>query len=88
MAKLEIAKNVSFPHRDNFGKGFCSSTSTEGTSAMNCIVYITNLYNYTNLSLVFLLISNLTNGLHLHQFLVTLNTEANKSIENDANGAH
>ena len=33
-----------------------------------------------DLRLVFLLISNLTNGLHLHHFLVTKST--------DANGAH
>ena len=40
------------------------------------------------LSLVLLLISNLTNGLRLHQFLVTRSAEANKSIKTDANGAH
>ena len=41
-----------------------------------------------NLSLVLLLISNLTNGLRLHQFLVTKSVEANKSVKTDANGAH
>ena len=41
-----------------------------------------------NLSLVLLLISNLTNGLRLHQFLVTKSEEANKSLKTDANGAH
>ena len=40
------------------------------------------------LSLVLLLISNLTNGLRLHQFLVTKSVEANKSVKTDANGAH
>ena len=40
------------------------------------------------LSLVFLLISNLTNGLRLHQLLGTKTTEANKSLKTDANGAH
>ena len=39
-------------------------------------------------SLVFLLISKLTNGLHLHQFLGTKTTEANKTLKIDANGAH
>ena len=33
------------------------------------------------LSLVFLLISNLTNGLRLHQFLETKTIEANKSLK-------
>ena len=33
------------------------------------------------LSLVLLLISNLTNGLCLHQFLVTKSAEANKSVK-------
>ena len=40
------------------------------------------------LSLVLLLISNLTNGLHLHQFLVTKRAEVNKSVKTDANGAY
>ena len=39
-------------------------------------------------SLVFLLISNLSNGLSLHQFLSTKTTEANKSLKTDANGTH
>ena len=38
--------------------------------------------------IVFLLISNLSNGLRLHQFLGTKTTEANKSLKTDANGAH
>ena len=42
----------------------------------------------TVLSLVFLLISNVTDGLCLHQFLGTKTTEANKSLKTDANGAH
>ena len=33
------------------------------------------------LSLIFLLISNLTNGLCLHQFLGTKTTEGNKSLK-------
>ena len=41
-----------------------------------------------DLSLVLLLISNLTNGLRLHQFLVTKSEEANKSVKTDANRAH
>ena len=40
------------------------------------------------LSQVFLLISNLTNGLSLHQFLVTKSAKVNKSVKTDANGAH
>ena len=40
------------------------------------------------LSLVLLLISNLTNGLRLHQFLVTKSEEANKFVKTDANRAH
>ena len=40
------------------------------------------------LSLVFLLMSRLTNGLRLHHFLGTKTTEANKSLKTDANGAH
>ena len=40
------------------------------------------------LSLVLLFISNLTNGLRLHQFLMTKSAEANKFIKTDANGAH
>ena len=40
------------------------------------------------LSLIFLLISNPTNRLRLHQFLGTKTTEANKSLKTDANGAH
>ena len=39
------------------------------------------------LSLVLLLISNLTNELRLHQFLLTKTIEANKSLKTDANGA-
>ena len=39
-----------------------------------------------DLSLVLILISNLTNGLHLHQFLGTKATEANKSLETDVIG--
>ena len=40
------------------------------------------------LSLVLLLITNLTNELRLHQFLVTKSAEANKSVKTDANRAH
>ena len=36
----------------------------------------------------FLLISNLTNRLRLHQFLGTKTTEMNKSLKTDANGAY
>ena len=32
--------------------------------------------------------SSLTNGLRLHQFLVTKSAEANKPVKTDANGAH
>ena len=42
----------------------------------------------SHLSLVFLPISNLTNGLRLHQFLRTRTTEANTSLKTDANGAY
>ena len=41
-----------------------------------------------NQSLVHLLISNPTNELRLHQFLLTKTIEMNKSLKNDANGAH
>ena len=40
------------------------------------------------LSLVFLLISNLKNGLCLHQCLMSKTTEANKSLKTDANRSH
>jgi hypothetical protein len=40
------------------------------------------------LSLFFLLISNSTNRLRLHQVLGTKTTEANKSLKTDANGAY
>ena len=40
------------------------------------------------LSLVLLLISNLTNGLRLHHFLGTKTTETNKCLKTDANGVH
>ena len=40
-----------------------------------------------SLILVFLLISNLISWLHLHQFLGTKTTEANKSLKSDANGS-
>ena len=43
---------------------------------------------WSNESLVFLLISNLFSWLHLHQLLGTNNTEANKSLKTDANGAN
>ena len=39
-------------------------------------------------NLVLFLISNLTNELCLHQFLLTKTTKVNKSLETDANGAH
>ena len=39
------------------------------------------------LSIVLLLISNLTNGLCLHQFLVTKSAEVNKFVKTDAKGA-
>ena len=40
------------------------------------------------ISLFFLLISNLINKLHLHQFLGTKITDANKSLKTDANRAY
>ena len=39
-------------------------------------------------SVVFLLFSNLTNGLRLNQFLGTKTTEANKSLKTNANEVH
>ena len=39
-------------------------------------------------SLVLLLISNLTNELHLHQILMSKTTVANTSLKSDANGDH
>ena len=47
-----------------------------------------NSCNLSYLSLVLLFISDLTNGLCLHQFLETKSEEANKSVKTDANGAH
>ena len=38
---------------------------------------------FHHLSLVFLLISNLTNGLRLYQFLATKSAEANKSVKTE-----
>ena len=52
---------------------------------LNCI---SQKLENKHLSLVLLLISNLTNGVRLHQFLVTKSGEANKSVKTDANGAH
>ena len=46
------------------------------------------LLDLSNLSLVLLIISNLTNELRLHQFLMSKTTEVNKSLKTDANGAH
>ena len=51
-------------------------------------IYVIVQPDVLKLSLVFLLISYLTNGLRLHQFLGTKTTEANKSLKTDANGAH
>ena len=48
----------------------------------------TRALTFLYISLVFLLISNLTNGLRLHQFLGTKTNEANKLLKTDANGAH
>ena len=49
-----------------------------------------HIYVQSNLlySLVFFLISNLPNGLSLHQFLGAKTTEASKSLKTDANKAH
>ena len=46
------------------------------------------IQKFARLKLVLLLISNLTNGLRLHQFLVTKSGETNKFVKTDANGAH
>ena len=46
------------------------------------------VYDFEDSSLVFLLISSLTNGLRLHQFLGTKTTDDNKSLKTDANGDH
>ena len=43
---------------------------------------------FLKLSLVLLLISNLTNELCLHQFLGTKTSEMNMSLKTDANKAH
>ena len=43
---------------------------------------------HSNLSLVFLLITNPTNGLCFHQFLMSETTENSKSLITDANRAH
>ena len=47
--------------------------------------FLIDLVLAITLSLVFLLISNLTNGHRLHQFLETKTTKANKSLKTDAN---
>ena len=41
-----------------------------------------------DISLAFLLIGNLTNGICLHQFLGTETIKANKPLNTDTNGAH
>ena len=43
---------------------------------------------FLDLSIIFLLISTLTNGLRLHQFVGIKTTEANKSLKTDANRAN
>ena len=56
--------------------------------SINYVIGVKNRRFLDDISLVLLLISNLTNGLRLHQFLVTKSEEANKSVKTDANGAH
>ena len=51
------------------------------------VIFVTLLLS-RHLSVVFLFISNLTNGLRLHQFLMSKTTKANKSLKTDANRAH
>ena len=53
-----------------------------------CASYKFSTYKYVVLSLVLLLISNLTNELRLHQFLQTCSPPHFWSLETDANGAH
>ena len=45
-------------------------------------------HDFWSLSLIFLLISNPTSKLSLHQFLGTKTTEANKSLKTDAKEAY
>ena len=66
----------------------CSHFQCNQISRIKQFIYYTANIGHIDLSLVLLLISNLTNGLCLHQFLVTKSAEANKSVKTDANGAH
>ena len=72
---------------------YASQSRTTDTQRLNSYFFIPTSINiwrcgYKGLNLVLLLISNLTNGLRLHQFLVTKSGETNKSVTTDANGAH
>ena len=62
------------------------SMSSQFEAESEKIKNILSLFMYS--SLVFLLISNLISWLRLHQFLGTNNTEANKFLKTDANGAN
>ena len=50
-------------------------------------LHISEVTSYKIPTLVLLLITKLTNGLHLHQLLGTYTIEVNKSITTDANRA-
>ena len=70
---------------------FSSSESTAVTPQMGQIlkeVGFINLLGTGELSLIFLLISNLISRLRLHQFLGTKIIVANKSLKTDANRAN
>ena len=70
---------------------FFSSDATAFTPQMGQTlkeVGFINLLGTGELSLIFLLISNLISRLRLHQFLGTKTTEANKSLKTDANRTH
>ena len=84
---LRILKIISTPYtQSTFLNSFEEPEFLKYRSVKKSTKYSTN--KSVELSLVFLLISNLTNGLRLHQFLVTKSAEANKSVKTDANGAH
>ena len=68
---------------------FSSSEATAVTPQMSQTLKEVGFINLLGeLSLIFLLISNLISKLCLHQFLGTKTTEANKSLKTDANGAY
>ena len=72
---------------NNFSSSEATAVTPQMSQTLKEVGFI-NLLGTGELSLIFLLISNLISRLRLHQFLGTKTTEANKSLKNDANGTH